>query len=97
MLIASAGTDCIRRDSKGAPEILFGDRAYAFAVDMWGVGCVFGELLLHEPLMPGSTEPKQLVLMTELLGMHIPTRRRLSSARVITHRRARACVRTAPF
>lgn len=51
-----------------APEVLFGDTSYSFGVDMWALGCIFGELLLHEPLMPGRVEHKQLELIVNLLG-----------------------------
>jgi serine/threonine protein kinase len=43
-----------------APEILFGCDTYTTAVDMWACGCIFGELLLQEPLMPGKTELDQV-------------------------------------
>ena len=28
-----------------APEVLFGDEQYTVAVDIWGAGCVFAEIL----------------------------------------------------
>ena len=31
-----------------APEVLFGDEHYTVAVDIWGAGCVFAELLRHK-------------------------------------------------
>ena len=37
-------------------------------MDMWAVGCIFAELLLHAPLIPGGTELKQINLMCGLLG-----------------------------
>lgn len=43
-----------------APEILLGCETYTAAVDMWACGCIFGELLLQEPLMPGKTEIDQI-------------------------------------
>lgn len=46
-----------------APEILLGDDKYSAAVDMWACGCIFGELLLQEPLMPGQNELEQLELI----------------------------------
>jgi cell cycle related kinase len=33
-----------------APEILFGSRNYNEGVDMWSVGCIFGELLDTTPM-----------------------------------------------
>ncbi len=37
-------------------------------MDMWAVGCIFAELLLHAPLLPGGTELKQINLLCHLLG-----------------------------
>lgn len=50
------------------PEILLGCTQYHTAVDMWAVGCIFGELLRHKPMLPGKTELKQLQLIFKLLG-----------------------------
>ena len=43
-----------------APEILFGAKHYGSAVDMWALGCIFGELLLREVLFPGTSDIDQL-------------------------------------
>lgn len=51
-----------------APELLLGCATYSAAVDMWACGCIFGELLLQEPLMPGKTETDQLEKIFRLLG-----------------------------
>ena len=51
-----------------APELLLGATSYGAAVDAWSLGCVLGELLLHRPLMPASTELAQLKAMCALLG-----------------------------
>ena len=42
------------------PEILFGDVLYAEPVDYWALGCIFGELLKHAPLLPGKTEVRRM-------------------------------------
>lgn len=55
-----------------APELLLGAKKYSAAVDMWSVGCNFGELLLHKPLLPGKTEENQVKLICELLGTPSP-------------------------
>jgi len=39
-----------------APELLLGAEKYDQAVDMWSVGCIFGELLKKEPLLQGKNE-----------------------------------------
>jgi cell division cycle 2-like protein len=43
-----------------APEILLGTKEYARAVDIWSVGCVFAELVRHEPIFPGTSELDQI-------------------------------------
>jgi len=35
------------------PELLLGERLYSTPVDMWGVGCIFAEMLLKRPIFPG--------------------------------------------
>ncbi len=50
------------------PELLLGSEVYTTAVDIWGTGCVFGELLEGKPLMYGKNELDQLSKMTQLLG-----------------------------
>ena len=37
-----------------APELLLGCRHYSSAVDIWAVGCIFGELLTLKPLFQGK-------------------------------------------
>ncbi|KAJ1973188.1 Cyclin-dependent kinase 10 [Dimargaris verticillata] len=51
-----------------APELLLGDKRYTPAVDMWSVGCIFGEFLLHQPCLPGTSELQQLERIVDLLG-----------------------------
>ncbi|OQV24752.1 Cyclin-dependent kinase 10 [Hypsibius exemplaris] len=51
-----------------APEVLLESQHQTTAVDMWSLGCVFGELLLHKPLLPGKSEIDQLTLIIDLLG-----------------------------
>jgi serine/threonine protein kinase len=51
-----------------APEVLFGDTGYGIAVDVWAVGCVLGELLIHQPLLPGKNEENQVDLMVQMFG-----------------------------
>ena len=43
-----------------APELLLGSKTYSTAIDMWSVGCIFGELVNKEPVLPGRTEIDQL-------------------------------------
>lgn len=37
-----------------APEILLGAKHYTKAIDMWAVGCIFGELMTRTALFPGA-------------------------------------------
>ncbi|KAI9190588.1 kinase-like domain-containing protein [Polychytrium aggregatum] len=51
-----------------APELLYGDKNYTTAVDMWSIGCIFGELLKSSPLLPGKVELEQISLIYKFLG-----------------------------
>ena len=50
------------------PELLFGSPTYTTALDMWAVGCIFGELLSNKPLLPGKSEQQMVELIIKLLG-----------------------------
>lgn len=60
-----------------APELLLSDPKqhceYTTAVDLWGAGCIFGELWKRKPLLRGSTELEQTRKILELIGT--PTER----------------------
>ena len=43
-----------------APELLLGTKEYGTEIDMWSIGCIFGELCLMEPLLQGKSEIDQL-------------------------------------
>jgi len=51
-----------------APELLLGATVYGAAVDVWSLGCIFGELLAGAPLFNGRTEIDQLQKIFKLLG-----------------------------
>ncbi|RYG56185.1 hypothetical protein EON66_03525 [archaeon] len=42
------------------PEILLGSPHYTTAVDVWSLGCIFGELLTFKPLWSSDYEIDQL-------------------------------------
>ncbi|KAI4107418.1 MAG: hypothetical protein L6R37_001649 [Teloschistes peruensis] len=67
------------------PELLLGTEKYGAEVDMWSVGCVFGELLLKEPLLQGKNEVDQLSKIFALCGIPTeeiwPSFKRLPNAR----------------
>ncbi|PKS10745.1 hypothetical protein jhhlp_002502 [Lomentospora prolificans] len=50
------------------PELLFGAKHYSGAVDVWSVGCVFAELVLRNPYLPGETDINQIELVCRNLG-----------------------------
>ncbi|KAK4229878.1 kinase-like domain-containing protein [Podospora fimiseda] len=50
------------------PELLMHLKAYTTAIDMWGVGCVFGEMLVGKPILSGNTDAHQLELIFDLCG-----------------------------
>ncbi|KAI6250670.1 Cyclin-dependent kinase 11B [Erysiphe necator] len=51
-----------------APELLLGTKHYDTAIDMWSIGCIFGELLSKDPLLQGKNESDQLSKIFELCG-----------------------------
>ncbi|EPQ30760.1 uncharacterized protein PFL1_01661 [Pseudozyma flocculosa PF-1] len=55
------------------PELLLGSRAYSASVDMWSVGCIFAELMLRTPYLPGESDLEQLTTIFRALGT--PTER----------------------
>ncbi|KXN86568.1 Serine/threonine-protein kinase crk1 [Leucoagaricus sp. SymC.cos] len=50
------------------PELLFGCRYYSTAVDIWSVGCIFAELMLRIPYLPGESDMDQLKTIFRALG-----------------------------
>ncbi|KAK2014697.1 Pkinase-domain-containing protein [Colletotrichum eremochloae] len=69
-----------------SPELLLGARAYGRAVDMWSVGCIFGELLTREPLLQGINEVDQVTKVFELCG--VPTQESWPSFRSLPNARS---------
>ena len=51
-----------------SPELLLNSQTQTTAIDMWSAGCILGELLAHQPLLPGQSEINQLDLIIDLLG-----------------------------
>ena len=50
------------------PELLLQLRKYTTAIDMWGVGCVFGEMFKGRPILAGKTDIDQLYSIFNLVG-----------------------------
>ncbi|KAJ6226108.1 protein kinase shaggy-related [Anaeramoeba flamelloides] len=51
-----------------APELLLGATYYGKYIDLWSLGCIFGELLKGKPLFPGENTLDQLKLIMSLCG-----------------------------
>jgi len=51
-----------------SPEILCEATTYGTAADVWGVGCIFGELLGRKTLFRGSSSKQQVELIISVLG-----------------------------
>ncbi|KAL8707843.1 MAG: hypothetical protein Q9220_007197 [cf. Caloplaca sp. 1 TL-2023] len=50
------------------PELLLQLRRYTTAIDMWGVGCVFGEMFKGKPILAGNSDLNQAQLIFDLVG-----------------------------
>ncbi|KAK4981014.1 serine/threonine protein kinase, CMGC, CDC2/CDK subfamily [Elasticomyces elasticus] len=50
------------------PELLLQLRRYTPAIDMWGAGCVFGEMFEGSPILEGKTDLNQAEQIFELVG-----------------------------
>jgi mitogen-activated protein kinase 1/3 len=59
-----------------APELLCESTKYGKSVDIWGVGCIFAELLVHEAFFQGSSPLHQLESIVKLIGC--PPRHKLN-------------------
>ncbi|EGT58108.1 CBN-SMA-5 protein [Caenorhabditis brenneri] len=51
-----------------APELLFVLPEHSTAVDMWAVGCIFGEMVTRNELLPGRSVPGQIKMLLTMLG-----------------------------
>uniref|UniRef100_A0A9J8BRM1 Protein kinase domain-containing protein n=2 Tax=Cyprinus carpio TaxID=7962 RepID=A0A9J8BRM1_CYPCA len=50
------------------PDVLLGSTDYSTSLDIWGVGCIFYEMITGRPLFPGSTVEDELHLIFRILG-----------------------------
>ncbi|RMZ83622.1 hypothetical protein DV738_g929, partial [Chaetothyriales sp. CBS 135597] len=50
------------------PELLLQLRKYTTAIDMWGVGCVFGEMFTRKPILAGTSDLHQAQVIFDLVG-----------------------------
>ncbi|MCJ1439879.1 MAG: serine/threonine protein kinase, CMGC, CDC2/CDK sub [Stictis urceolatum] len=50
------------------PELLLQLRKYTTAIDLWGVGCVFGEMFKGRPILAGKSDLHQIESIFQLVG-----------------------------
>lgn len=50
------------------PELLYAAKAYGSSVDMWSVGCIFAELMIRMPYIPGDSDIDQLAKIFQARG-----------------------------
>jgi len=55
-----------------APECILTDGYYTYKMDMWGVGCVFFEIMSLYPLFPGTNELDQIEKIHNISGTPAP-------------------------
>lgn len=56
-----------------APELIFDSTNYTNAIDIWSLGCVYGEMLLGTVLFTGDTGIDQLIEIIRICGTPTPT------------------------
>ncbi|KAJ3842637.1 kinase-like domain-containing protein [Lentinula raphanica] len=61
-------TNCVVTRWYRPPELLLGARNYGGEVDIWGIGCVFGEMFHRRPILPGNSDIDQLDRIWALCG-----------------------------
>jgi len=54
-----------------APEVLLGSQTYSKPIDIWSIGCVFGEMKTGRPMFPGKNAADQLTRIFKGLGTPI--------------------------
>jgi serine/threonine-protein kinase BUR1 len=71
-------TNCVITRWYRPPELLLGATEYTSKIDMWSVGCILGEFMLREEILPGQSEFDQLDLIWKTCGS--PTQESWSNA-----------------
>ncbi|KAI8140552.1 kinase-like domain-containing protein [Fennellomyces sp. T-0311] len=61
-------TSCVVTRWYRPPELFLGERKYTTAIDMWGVGCILGELIKGRPILQGADDIDQLRRIFYLCG-----------------------------
>lgn len=66
-------TDYVATRWYRAPELIMPQaNNYGPAIDIWSAGCIFAEMILRRPLLPGSDERNQLWRITQFTGTPSP-------------------------
>ncbi|KAG6854431.1 hypothetical protein C0991_006975 [Blastosporella zonata] len=61
-------TNCVVTRWYRPPELLLGARQYGGEVDIWGIGCVLGEMFNKRPILAGNSDLDQLEKIWQLCG-----------------------------
>ncbi|KAI3602859.1 cmgc cdk cdk9 protein kinase [Moniliophthora roreri] len=61
-------TNCVVTRWYRPPELLMGARNYGDEVDIWGIGCILGEMFNRRPILPGNSDIDQLERIWQLCG-----------------------------
>ncbi|CCJ30303.1 unnamed protein product [Pneumocystis jirovecii] len=61
-------TNCVVTRWYRPPELLLGEKKYTAAIDMWGAGCVFGEMYKQKPILQGKSDIDQLAIIFQICG-----------------------------
>lgn len=61
-------TDYVSTRWYRAPELLLHSTDYNWAVDIWSIGCIAGELFILRPMFPGRSEIDQIFKICQTLG-----------------------------
>ena len=51
-----------------APEMLLGSKSYGKPIDMWALGCLFGEMIAGKPLFRGTSTVEQVAVIFSIIG-----------------------------
>lgn len=51
------------------PDVLLGNKYYNNSVDIWSIGCIFGEMCLGKPIWSGVNENEQVLLILNTIGL----------------------------
>ncbi|EIN08939.1 Pkinase-domain-containing protein [Punctularia strigosozonata HHB-11173 SS5] len=61
-------TNCVVTRWYRPPELLLGARHYGGEIDLWGIGCVLGEMFNRQPILAGTSDIDQLDRIWKLCG-----------------------------